>query len=449
MKFYSNRLNGRYLRSVLPDADDGVDWVKAAIAYGSDAETLLRNCLDRKYRLDIWMRYDHTVPVTPQLLRMLLVNVSRNIFCKLIPDVLHSKVIWWKGYGVYVGSANLTDRAWMSNIEFGVFLPEETLEQNGGLVDVEMFFDGLLECESAMQLTQELIDEQEKILNIRRARLAALDDESRKHRHVPEWDGPNAVVTREKSLEFRRKTFIREWEEGLSILRQLAQQAPDFRPHWLDSDVPAAWQADQFLHAYYYNEVVDGARHPFEEHYQKNRADPARAVAAALGWWSGLKEPPSGEDYNCHVRAPVIRQCLTRKNLETLTQENFIQVCQANHSTADHVGRMNLNDFGLEVSAETSWEDRITAFSQWIWARRNRRDERIDKVLAYVLDGGPTREIPSRLFEAANNPERKIPHFGTNQIAEIAGWARREVCAPRNGRTSKSLRALGYDVRIY
>ena len=280
-------------------------------------------------------------------------------------------------------------------------------------------------------------------------RLAALDDESRKHRHVPEWDGPNAVVTREKSLEFRRKTFIREWEEGLSILRQLAQQAPDFRPHWLDSDVPAAWQADQFLHAYYYNEVVDGARHPFEEHYQKNRADPARAVAAALGWWSGLKEPPSGEDYNCHVRAPVIRQCLTRKNLETLTQENFIQVCQANHSTADHVGRMNLNDFGLEVSAETSWEDRITAFSQWIWARRNRRDERIDKVLAYVLDGGPTREIPSRLFEAANNPERKIPHFGTNQIAEIAGWARPEVCAPRNGRTSKSLRALGYDVRIY
>jgi hypothetical protein len=449
MKFYSNKLNGQYLRSVLPDSHDGVDWVKAAIAYGSDAETLLRNCLDRKYRLDIWMRYDHTVPVTPQLLRMLLANVSRNIFCKLIPDVLHSKVIWWKGYGVYIGSANLTDRAWMTNIEFGVFLPEAILEQNGGLVDVEMFFDGLSECETAIELTQEIIDEQEKILSIRRARLAALDDESRNYRHVAEWEGPNTVATRQKSLESRRKTFIREWEQGLTILRQLAKQAPAFRPSWLNSDVPPAWQADQFLHAYYYNEVVDGARHPFEEYYQRNRADPARAVDTALRWWSRLKEPLSGEDHNCHVRAPVIQQCLTGNNLRALTEEDFTRVCQANHSTADHVGRMNLNDLGLEVSADTSWEDRITAFSKWIWARRNRRGERIDTILAYVLDGGPKREIPSRLFEAANNPERKVPHFGTNQIAEIAGWARPEICPPRNGRTSKGLRALGYDVRIY
>src|ERR1700761_5273752 len=136
-----------------------------------------------------------------------------------------------------------------------------------------MFFDGLSECEAAIELTQEVIDEQERILSLRRARLAALNDESRNYRRFPKWEGPNTVATREKSLESGRRTFIREWEQGPPTLRQLPKQAPAFRPSWLNSDVPSAWQADQFLHAYYYNEVVDGARHPFEDYYQRNRAD--------------------------------------------------------------------------------------------------------------------------------------------------------------------------------
>ena len=448
MKVYANGLNGQYLRDVLPGDADGVDWVKAAIAYGSDAETLLRSCLDHKFRLDIWMRYDHTVPVTPALLRTLLVSVSKNIFCQLIPDVLHSKVIWWKGYGVYVGSANLTDRAWVTNIEFGVFLPEPLMEQTGGLSDVEMFFDGLAECETALPLTRELIEEQEKISNFRRARLATLDEESRNQRRVPEWGGPNRV-TKEKSLEVRKKKFIREWEDGLTILRELAEMAVDFRPVWLNADVPPAWQADQFLHAYYYNEVVDGPRHPFEDHYLKNQADPARATQSALRWWSGLEDPPSDEDHNCHVRAPVIRHLLSRENLSALTVEDFFRVCWANHSTVDHVTRLDPSDLGPQVGAAATAEDRVRAFSRWIWGCRNHRDERIEKVLTYVLDGGSQRDMPTRLFEAANNPQRKIPHFGTNQLAELAGWARPEVCPPRNGRTSKALRALGYNVRVY
>jgi hypothetical protein len=85
MKFFANKLNGNYLRSVLPDKGAEVDWVKAAIAYGSDAETLIADCLSSKYRLDIWMRYDHTVPVAPALLRKLLDGVRRNIFLPAHP----------------------------------------------------------------------------------------------------------------------------------------------------------------------------------------------------------------------------------------------------------------------------------------------------------------------------------------------------------------------------
>ena len=63
MKLVANGLNKQFLASFMPNPQDEVDGVLAAIAYGDDTDTLLKNCLENKYRLDIWMRYDHTVPV--------------------------------------------------------------------------------------------------------------------------------------------------------------------------------------------------------------------------------------------------------------------------------------------------------------------------------------------------------------------------------------------------
>jgi len=190
VEFFANKVNGNYLRNVLPSANEDIDWVRAAIAYGSDEETLLSNCLNNKLRLDIWVRYDHTVPVKPDLLRAFLKNASNNIFCYLVPDVLHSKVIWWKNYGVYIGSANLTDRAWVSNIEFGVFIPEIDLEIGDGLAQLENFFDFLSACPEVRQLTLEIVQEQERLLSFRSARANYLDDESRNRRSIGIWKGP-------------------------------------------------------------------------------------------------------------------------------------------------------------------------------------------------------------------------------------------------------------------
>src|SRR4030042_5451271 len=107
MKFIANDINHAYLRDVLPPCGAEVDGVLAAIAYGSNEEHFLKNCIDNKYRLDIWMRFDHKVPVKIPLLKKLLNLTSKNIFCYQVPDILHSKVIWWQGYGAYIGSANL------------------------------------------------------------------------------------------------------------------------------------------------------------------------------------------------------------------------------------------------------------------------------------------------------------------------------------------------------
>lgn len=451
MEFFGNKLNGRYLRSVLPGPDQEVDWVKAAIAYGSDGTTLLQNCLDLGIRLDIWMRYDHTVPVEPALLQAMLDAMDGNVFCQLVPDVLHAKVIWWKGYGVYIGSANLTERAWVSNIEFGVFLSEAELEAGDGdeLRHIEEFFEQMETLESTLPLSQEIIDEQKRIRSLRRS----FDDQATKAalgaRRTPIWEGPASAPDKKNAYDRKREAFVGEWTEGLSILRNIGAKVADYKPVWLESDVPVAWQVDQFLHAVYYNRVKDGPAHPYERYYQINRKDPSAALLYYLDWWSGLTAAPSFEDDNLHRRAPIIRRALSPENIDSVTPQELIAICGANHATADHVAKIPLSVLGLSQKS-MPFNERLEAFGSWLYQQRNGRGESFIDLLRYVFDGGKSApaDLAGRVFQAAYDPERRFPHVGINQLSEVVGWARPELCSPRNGRTSKGLRALGYNVAV-
>ena len=57
--------------------------------------------------------------------------------------MFHPKVIWWGGYGAYIGSANLTDSGWLRNIECGLFISDPELIQHGLDLELERFFEQL------------------------------------------------------------------------------------------------------------------------------------------------------------------------------------------------------------------------------------------------------------------------------------------------------------------
>ena len=44
--------------------------------------------------------------------------------------ILHSKVYWFVGYGVYIGSANFCKEGWEQNTEFGLFLYSKKSSSN-------------------------------------------------------------------------------------------------------------------------------------------------------------------------------------------------------------------------------------------------------------------------------------------------------------------------------
>ncbi|WP_227394156.1 hypothetical protein [Klebsiella pneumoniae] len=64
------------------------------------------------------------------------------------------------------------------------------------------------------------------------------------------------------------------------------------------------------------------------------------------------------------------------------------------------------------------------------------------------LYGGKPSLMWERIYQAGKDDEYKFQHYGINSIAEVVGWARPDDTPPRNGRTNKALRALGYPVRV-
>jgi hypothetical protein len=447
MELIANGLNGVYLRNYLPMVSEDVDIVLASVAYGSDSSTFLENAVANRWRVDIWMRYDHTVPVSIPLMRWLLANHRNSIFCKLVPDVLHSKVIWWKGHGAYIGSANLSDRAWNSNIEAGLFLSSSELAASGIDAQLETYFAALTDLPQAFALTTEVVDELEAMEKLRRNG-RDLEERLKKLRKIPTFSGLN-FIDHQSAYSRAEQSFLLEWNETLTHMRAIAEQIIEHRPGWVREDIPPAWQADQFLHAFYYNKVRDGAKYPFEEMYKQNHADPWLATSEAMEWWSKLTEPPSHEDETFYKLAPLIRSHLARENIDSLGHEQFTEICRATHATFDHVSKIPLSEFGIEGQTSMPWEERVPIFAEWLLKKRNRKEQDVIKLIKWVFYGGAESEIPHRLFTAARDKNYSIAHYGLNSLAEVVGWALPESVPPRNGRTSKALRALGFNASVY
>ncbi len=450
MKFVANGVNGVHLRDLLPVISEGVevDSVVAAIAYGGSAsdeiKDLVGHAVSNQLRLDLWMRYDHTVPVAVSFLQRLLKHQRDNVFSQFVPDCFHSKVIWWKGYGAYIGSANHTDKGWLTNIEAGVFVDEDELIANNMDVELNSFFDYLSEIDKLIPLSADYIAEMENHDKINRGRL----DKARDARKHPIWEGP-AFVAKKAAFDKRKDNFKQEWLSTLSKLKHIESELASHKPPWITDEIPLGWQVDQFLHAYYYNRVGDKLRKPYEEDYKKHKANPNGELQAQLAWWKGTVSAPSNEDVTFYENAPAIRELLKQEKILTLTSDDFQQICSKTHATLDHVIKIPMDVLGKPELTSMPRGERLKLFAPFILRERNKKGWDIRQLLYYVMYEGDDDSLWERLYHAGRDSDYTISRYGLNSIAEVVGWARPEVAPPRNGRTSKALRALGFDVKIY
>jgi hypothetical protein len=407
--------------------------------------------LEHNVPLKFWGRFDETVPVSPRILKLFLDRRSPNFTCKLLTH-FHAKVIWWHGVGAYIGSANLSNPAWHGNIEAGCFFDEGGMTSSGMDAQLRDFFRRV--DAQATPLTEELfkaIEARAKELN----RIAEQDRESRKNflatPSLKQWSGLLAASPK-AAIERRKQAFLKEWFDTLQTLRDIGARISidESRPSWLTPNVPSGAQADQFLHAHYYHRVIDEqGRSRFAEHFEKNKTNPERALTEAIKWWRELSSPPSQEDRMLYEWAPLLRRELSEDRLRALTDHDFERVCERVWSIRDHARRVSNVTLNLPESTRHSMATKTRALAHYLFHRRSPNGSNVLQTINHVLYGGAIDDVPLRLWDATADGPWRIEHLGISALGEIIGWALPDRFPPRNNRTSKSLRSLGFDVTAY
>jgi hypothetical protein len=451
MRLILNGINGRYLREVLENAAAQTDFVEAAVAYAS-ADELFEWCWSNGIPLRYWGRFDETIPVSIPLLRTFLARRSPNFTCKVLTH-FHAKVIWWHGFGAYIGSANLSHSAWYNNIEAGTFFDEA--EITGTIIGAQLQALFRRVEEEASPLTEELLKRiEERAKEIQRQADQDRDD-ARRFKASPgihQWSGL-ATVARRSAAERQRNAFLDEWSDTLQILRDIGAtlNQEENRPAWIPADVPTGAHADQFLHAHYYTHVIgdEDRRSHFAEQYEENRSNPGRARDQAIAWWHSLPAGPKGEERTLFEWAPFLRDMLSSDRLAALTQDDFDAICDRVWSIQDHARRVSNATLDLPGGRRYDMATKTRALSKYLFTRHSNNGSSVPQVIHHVLYGGTDETLPLRLWEATTEGPWKIDHLGISALGELVGWALPEKFPPRNNRTSKALRSLGYPVAVH
>lgn len=452
MRFIAGGLNGHQLLELAERAhtEAKTDHVQAAIAYANNKPKLIDFCKEHRTYLEFWCLYDKSVPVNPLILEDFLKSDPIKYRCKLINGFFHSKVIWWHSYGVYIGSANLTDRSWYNNIEAGLFVPENEFE-SGNLGNELIDFFNELDRRST-GLTKGHLDHQ---LALQKARhpIQKLEEDIARHHQTNELVPPNPPLNSanyKKRQTEKKEAFLKEWGDTMSLLKAIGLKIQSgARPAWLDPNIPLSAQTDRFLHAYYEGYVEKGRKsHHFELH-EDNQKDPERAVTEALNWWK--QQPIRPVDELVNTAAETLYEILKRENLASLTSAQNYDLCRYIFSIAEHAQHMDHISYGLiEPLPKMSMPERIQYFANWIMERRSPNKSGFLQTLDYLLYSGNVGDAPVRIWEVSRQDgPYKIPHIGVNNLGEIVGRAFPNDFSPRNGRTNKALYALGNKVTLH
>jgi hypothetical protein len=445
MHLILNGINGHYLRNVTENCASRTEEVIAAVAYATDADILFEWCWKHNIPLRFYGRLDEGVAVSVPILKKFLSRKSARFTCSLVQRH-HAKVIWWRGVGVYIGSANLTDSAWHSNVEAGCFFAEEEITDDIA-DDLFSLFATLQQHETP--LTEEVV----QAMGARAAAIHATTPDAKQFWATPSftrWGG--LVHTAPKgAMDRKRQVFLEEWYSTLQYLRDMGSEVilAENRPVWVSASAPAGAQTDQFLHAHYYQRTFDGRKANYMAFFERNKGRRDEALAEAMHWWSHLPAAPSSEAEMLNVTAPYLRSALSPNGLDTMNAEIFREVCMGVHAIQDYARRVANKAVALPERTPYTIPQKVAALSNRIWNDGSSNGSRIRDLLHYVLHDGSTELLPERVWQAVNQPKWKVDGVGISAIGEIVGWVLPEQFPPRNGRTSKALKSLGYDVTIH
>lgn len=459
MKLFFDVKTKRNLAVLLKTLPDNVDKIFAAIAY-TRSDLLIKTCKVKKIKLEWWGLFDSRESTDYQLIKESI--LSENIRFYPFAEFFHPKVIYFENFGIYIGSANMTNSALYNNIEAGIFIEEKNLT-NENKIEIHNFFNELRN--SSILATNDDIEKINKFLestSIDREGIEKYEnriednfEEHLSHLFLLNPGARDFEQNKSEKKDKRKLNFLQEWRETqnyLNIVKILIIENCN-QPSWINKDANPTIITDQLLHAYYYSYVLKGSDEgksieKVKESYNLNKQNPQEAIIRAIRWWEQLAIAPSGEDVHINEWGISNKTILEKLKHEDLNLEDFKIIMKQNHAGRNHARQIKNEYFNLPSDFKTDYEERVRIFSEWLFKQKSKKGLSIHEVLRFLLFSNEL-SLEDKIYLVIYDETYKIERLGKSIVGELVGWGRPDLTHLRNNRVNKALRCLGYDVQLF
>ena len=391
--------------------------VYAATAFFTDADTV-EEMTKRGCSVKLVVRLGF--PTSPTALRQVLRNSKVQV--RFVTSTsFHPKMYIFGEHGAIVGSANLTKAALRTNQEVAVFLERADSRFDELMGIFYSYWSG------SKPLTEEIIDQYEKICG-----QFDTDVEEKLHRDVKAAIGDvriqniTVVGNKKSSREIFTDDYEKSYQEFLNYFGTLESIYKSVeRRKEPESKIPLRFEIDSFI------SFVRHEKAPLETWqntpimHGKEQADFIRPLV--LEWMD--------YDYKWFTESivpinyPLIRDTLgAPAKISAATDDELFDALNTCHSFHDQLHRVRGGLAGLK---QTFFE-------------KNDGDH-IRETISYLIHGD--EPYIQRMAKCIFVPEYKLARFGRSVVQELTAWVSREELPVCNGRTTKVLRYLGFDIQ--
>ncbi len=456
MHLIANMINNRWLNEVVRSANPkNLEQIDLAVAYVSKMELLFDLAKSTEVPINLYTLADGWGNPHIDIMKRFLETSRTSWRLFLYRDFYHPKIIWLRGVGVYIGSANLSDRAWWKNIECGIWFTQNDMEKNGMVEQLQTLFKVIRD--QSQEATTEVLSKMQE-LERNRARLKA--DEN-KHQDLVDkllgdLPGKHSLIDfTERPVKggIARRNFIEEWNQGLTILRKIAKIFDENKekwPSWVSPNAHPAIVQDQATEWFWdtkFRRSGQSSKHMLKAH-NDNLENPDKALSEFRRLWCALE----GEKYETHWAFYVndspkkLHTLLQKDKLQRLDRDQLNKIISLCHASREHARQIRNADLGLDPGENRSIEERCELFTNYLLQKKSGGGKNIQEVLFFVLWGDEENtDAAERIWSATSEDKWRLPHLGVHILGELIGYARPDDFPPRNNRVSKTLYALGYE----
>jgi len=460
MQLVANKVNDCWLENFVQlEANRQLEEIILAVAYVSNMDSIFKLASEKNVPLSLYALCDGMGNTNTDIIQYFLDASNTSWRLYLIRDFYHPKIMWFKGVGAYIGSANLSKRAWTSNVECGVWFTQDDLLKFSMIDELSSIIDVIQE--RSTEATKEIL-KAIKTLQISPSRAKLRNEELAFEKIVNESLknilGERSIIdvmSRHEIGGDARKNFINEWNQGLTLLRKITALFDSQKmnwPSWVSHDVNPSIVQDQATEWFWdinFRKTGDSKTELLKAH-DRNCLNPDTALnSMILEWQKTSHEKGSDWLYWMNNSPKELQLLLKQSEIRLLDEEKLDRIIYLCHSSREHARQISNLELGLDANETRTREERCSLFAKYLLEQRSAGIKTIQEVLEFVIWGDKTEmnyehEAAARIWLAVTDPNWKISHLGVNILGELIGYARQDEFPPRNNRVSKTLYALGY-----